>query len=80
MEKANEKQTQETNYLKVENKKSKKDLNDLDKEHITQIKGLKTTQVQNEQEIRYLKSGNEKCNRDLNTMESTYKTQVIELK
>ena len=80
LEKANEKQTQETNYFKVENENSQKNLHDLDQNHITRIKELKNIKVNNEQEIRYLKSENEKVNRDIITLESAYKTQVMELK
>ena len=41
LEKANEALTEETNYLKAENQTAVKNLNDLDKEYIIQVKGLK---------------------------------------
>ena len=80
LERANEALTQETTYLKAENEKSNKNLNDLDKEYITQIKDLKRSETQKEHKIIFLKAENEKCNRDINKIESAYKTEVIELK
>ena len=75
MEKANEALIKETNYLRAV-----KNLNDLDKEYVTQIRDLKKHEVQKDHEIIFLKAENEKCTRDINKIDSVYKTQVMELK
>ena len=80
LEKANEELTKETNYLKAENQLAVKNLNDLDKEYLTQIRDLKKRETQKDHEIIFLKAENEKCTRDINKLDSVYKTQVIELK
>ena len=76
----NEALTEETNYLKAENQTAVKNLNDLDKEYIIQIKDLKKREAQKDHEIIFLKAENEKHSRDINKIESVYKTQVTELK
>ena len=71
--------TQVRNYLKVENEKVVKNMNDLDKEYTTQIKGLKRIEAQREHEIIFLKAENEKCNRNIDKLDTAYKSQIIEL-
>ena len=51
LEKENVTIAQERNYLKVENEKAIRNMNDLDKEYITQIQGLKRNEAQKEHEI-----------------------------
>ena len=51
LEKENATIAQERNYLKVENEKAIRNMNDLDKEYITQIQGLKRNEAQKEHEI-----------------------------
>ena len=80
LEKTNEALTQENNYLKVENEKAVKNINDLDKEYISQVQDLKRTDAQREHEIIYLKAENEKCNRDIEKLESAYQEHVIDFK
>ena len=46
LEKTNSELRKETEYLKVENQQSVKNINDLDKEYTTQLKELKRSEVQ----------------------------------
>ena len=80
MERANEALVEENKYLKVENEKAIKNLNNLDKEYITQIQDLKKMDAQKDHEAVYLKAENEKCNRDIEKLEFAYKEQVTDLK
>ena len=80
MERANETLTQENILLKVEHEKAVQNLNNLDKDYITQIHDLKRIDAQKDHETIVLKAENEKVNRDIVKFESVYKEQVIDLK
>ena len=70
LKKTNSELRKETEYLKVENQQSFKNMNDLDKEYTIQLKELKRSEVQKKHEIIFLKAENEKHTRDINKLDS----------
>ena len=58
MEKTKSELRKETEYFKVENQQSVKNLNELDKENTTQLKELKRSEVKKNNEIIFLKAEN----------------------